>query len=638
MLTEFRDHVLRTARDREQSRRFVRRVSWGIVALLVSISVFIWLLPVERRAGHRTIAIVLELSLVSEFFVLIGLVLLLRKRLAAQVDRLSEDHDVLLAQNQRLEQQNADLATQAKTVREQAEELERQSAQLQLSTRRLEEAHRVARLGYWEIESATGDVYWSDEMYRIAGLEVGTLPVPTDKFIAAVHPEDRERLRGVAARAVERLAEFSEQYRITPPGGPTRMVQSIGRVIVNERGERRLVGTVQDITDRTNLERQLRRVQKMEALGQLAGGVAHDFNNMLTVIESYSAMLLTDRALDADARDDIAEILAAARRAASLTRQLLAFSRQQVLQPRVLSVNDAIDNIERMLRRLIGGHIEFRTMLSPDLHMVKADPTQIEQVLVNLVVNARDAMADGGTITIETSNVMLDASFAQRTAAPKPGQYVMLAVSDTGSGIPAHILDRIFEPFFTTKDVGRGTGLGLATVQGIVEQSGGYVWVYSEPRQGTTFKVYLPRAEESETVSTPVASTVTTHLGHETILLVEDDAAVRSVAVSVLRRAGHTVLEASNGVDALRIADQSDPAITLVISDIVMPGMGGRALMTELSRRQPHVPILLMSGYTRDSLSGNSELAASGAFIEKPFTPEKLLKKVNDVLEAARAG
>ena len=376
--------------------------------------------------------------------------------------------------------------------------------------------------------------------------------MPTDKFIAAVHPDDRQRMAGVAARAIESLTEVSEQYRITPPGGPTRVVQSIGRVIVNERGERRLVGTVQDITDRTNLERQLRRVQKMEALGQLAGGVAHDFNNMLTVIESYSAMLLTDRALEADARADIAEILAAARRAASLTRQLLAFSRQQVLQPRVLSINDAIDDVERMLRRLIDGHIEFRTKLSPNLHMVKADPTQIEQVLVNLVVNARDAMADGGTITIETGNVVLDASFAQRAPAPKPGPYVMLAVSDTGTGIPAQVVDRIFEPFFTTKDVGRGTGLGLATVQGIVEQSGGHVWVYSEPKQGTTFKVYLPRAEETEAALTPAAPTATHALGHETILLVEDDAAVRSVTVSVLRRAGHSVIEASNGVDALQ--------------------------------------------------------------------------------------
>jgi CheY-like chemotaxis protein len=375
----------------------------------------------------------------------------------------------------------------------------------------------------------------------------------------------------------------------------------------------------------------------MEALGQLAGGIAHDFNNMLTVIESYSAMLLTDRALEAGARADIAEILTAARRAASLTRQLLAFSRQQVLQPRVLSINDAIDDVERMLRRLIDGHIEFRTKLSPNLHMVMADPTQIEQVLVNLVVNARDAMAGGGTITIETGNVVLDASFAQRAPAPRPGPYVMLAVSDTGTGIPAEVLDRIFEPFYTTKDVGRGTGLGLATVQGIVEQSGGHVSVYSEPKQGTTFRVYLPRAEKSETVSTPAAPAVTTPFGHETILLVEDDAAVRSVTGSVLRRAGHSVIEASNGVDAVAIAERNYPEITLVISDIVMPGMDGRELTTELSRRRPNLPILLMSGYTRDTLSGNSELAASGAFIEKPFTPEKLMKKVSDVLEAAHA-
>jgi CheY-like chemotaxis protein len=268
---------------------------------------------------------------------------------------------------------------------------------------------------------------------------------------------------------------------------------------------------------------------------------------------------------------------------------------------------------------------------------VKADPTQIEQVLVNLVVNARDAMPDGGTITIETGNVVLDASFAQRAPAPKPGPYVMLAVSDTGSGIPAHVLDRIFEPFFTTKDVGRGTGLGLATVQGIIEQSGGHIWVYSEPKQGTTFKVYLPRAEEPAPAAAVATPTTVAPRGHETILLVEDDAAVRSVTVSVLRRAGHSVIEAANGVEALRIAKSNDYNITLVISDMVMPGMGGRALATELARTRPNIPILLMSGYTRDSLSGNTELGASGAFIEKPFTPEKLLRKVGDVLEAARA-
>jgi CheY-like chemotaxis protein len=346
--------------------------------------------------------------------------------------------------------------------------------------------------------------------------------------------------------------------------------------------------------------------------------------------------LLSDRPLDADARADIEEILAAARRAASLTRQLLAFSRQQVLQTRVLSINDAIGGVERMLRRLIDDNIEVRTKLGPNVHMVKADPSQIEQVLVNLVVNARDAMPEGGTITIETENVVLDASFAQRAPAPNPGSYVMLAVSDTGTGIPADVIDRIFEPFFTTKDVGRGTGLGLATVQGIVEQSGGHIWVYSEVKQGTTFKVYLPRAEETvpEGGLTPALSAAP--VGHETILLVEDDAAVRSVAVTVLRRAGHTVIEAPNGLEALHIAERSDQRVTLIISDMVMPAMGGRALAAELSRRQLNIPILLMSGYTRDSLSGNSELGASGAFIEKPFTPEKLMNKVSEVLEASR--
>jgi two-component system, cell cycle sensor histidine kinase and response regulator CckA len=333
---------------------------------------------------------------------------------------------------------------------------------------------------------------------------------------------------------------------------------------------------------------------------------------------------------------DVEEIREAARRAAALTRQLLAFSRQQVLQPRVLNINDAIEDVEKMLRRLVGEHIEFRTNLGATLYPVKADPTQIEQVLVNLVVNARDAMPNGGTITIETGNVVLDASYAQRTSSPAPGPYVMLAVSDTGTGISQQVLDRIFEPFFTTKEVGRGTGLGLATVQGIVEQSGGHVWVYSELAHGTTFKIYLPRAEPGEAVAKAAAASPAPLGGHETILLVEDDAAVRVVTAAVLRRAGHIVLEAPNGAEALRIAAESEAAIDLVISDMVMPTMGGRGLAKELEQRMPGIPILLMSGYTRDALDPSSEFAARTAFIEKPFTPEKLVSKVREVLDRDR--
>jgi len=641
--TKFRNHLRRRALDRETSARFVRRASWGMFVLLATMATCLWLLPIERRAGHRALGTAMELTVIAEFFALIGLALVLRRRLAIQVEQLSADHDLLVEQNGRLEQQNLDLARQADMVdaqsaelRRQANELEARTRDLELSARRIAEAQRVARLGYWEIDSSSGDVYWSDEMYRIAGLEVGLRPVPTDQFLEAVHPDDRERMTDIAARAIEHLAEFTDQYRITAAGGRTRTVQANGRVIVDEHGVRKLVGTVQDVTDRVGLEQQLRRAQKMEALGQLAGGVAHDFNNMLTVIESYSAMLLVDHAANPEARGDIEEIRSAARRAGALTRQLLAFSRQQVLKPCVLDINATIGDVEKMLRRLIDEHIDFRTKLDPHLDLVTADPTQVEQVLMNLVVNARDAMPDGGTLTIETSNVHLDSSFAQRSATHKAGPYVMLAVSDTGSGIPEHVLDHIFEPFFTTKDVGQGTGLGLSTVQGIVEQSGGHVWVYSEPGHGTTFKVYLPRAAEEESVA-PIAEQNKPARGwHASILLVEDDSAVRAAAMAVLRRAGHAVIEASNGLEALRIIDGGTPTIDMVISDMVMPQMGGRTLTVELARRLPNVPVLLMSGYTREAIPGQSELHPGTVFIDKPFTPQSLIKTVSEVLDRIR--
>jgi signal transduction histidine kinase/CheY-like chemotaxis protein len=607
--TDVNTYLDRVADDRERSRRFVARVSWAIVGLLVSMPVFIWLLRIERQAGHREVAEVFELTLVGELLAFIVLVVILRTRLAAQVRLISADHDVLLEQNR---------------------QLAAQTAALELSTRRLTEAHRVARLGYWEIDSTTGDVYWSDEMYRLAGLEVGTRPVPTEQFLAAVHPDDRQRVADVSASA---FAEFSQQYRIAAPGGPVRTVHATGRIVVDEQGTRKLVGTVQDITERVGLETQLRRSQKMDAMGQLAGGIAHDFNNLLTVIESYSSMLLEDPAIAGGAHEEIDEIRSAARRAATLTRQLLAFSRQQVLQPRILDLNEAIGDVEKMLRRLIGADVECYTTLADDIDPVFADPTQIEQVLMNLVLNARDAMPRGGRLTIETANVELGPSVVLRGTACSPGPYVMLAVSDTGSGIPRRIADQIFEPFFTTKPVGQGTGLGLATVQGIVEQSGGYVSVYSEPGHGTTFKVYLPRATAGSASDVSTTRRVTPPTGNETVLLVEDDAAVRGVAVAILRRAGHRVIEAGNGFEALHAIERHPSAIQLVISDVVMPVMGGGVLAEELEHRWPSLPVLLTSGYTRQAAERGAPLHAKHAFLEKPYSPDSLLRKVRDVLD-----
>jgi signal transduction histidine kinase len=387
-----------------------------------------------------------------------------------------------------------------------------------------------------------------------------------------------------------------------------------------------------ETTDRRVLEDQLRQAQKMEAVGQLAGGVAHDFNNVLTVISSYASMLLDSFASDDERRADVEEIKDAAWRAAQLTRQLLAFSRKQVIAPRILNLNDVVAGTEKMLRRLIGADVELTTTLSPDLHAVRADAGQLEQVLMNLAVNARDAMPDGGRLSIETANVTLSGEYAQRHAGVTPGEYVMLAVSDTGTGMSTDVQAHVFEPFFTTKDATRGTGLGLSTVYGIVKQFGGDVWLYSEPGHGTTFKVYLPpgvgsaQADVAEHVrSRPVT-------GHETVLVVDDDERVRQVAARVLRANGYVVLEATDGASALTVSLRHGGAIDLILSDVVMPGASGPSLMSQISRARPTTRVVFMSGYTNDEVVRRGIFDGQTAFLQKPFTPPQLLAKVRDVL------
>ena len=390
-----------------------------------------------------------------------------------------------------------------------------------------------------------------------------------------------------------------------------------------------------DITARRQLEQQFRQAQKMDAVGQLAGGVAHDFNNMLTAITGYSGLLLDDLETGDRRREDVDEIKKAANRAAVLTRQLLAFSRQQMLQPRVLDLNATIAELQKMLGRLIGDDIDLATQLDPALGSVKADGGQIEQVLMNLVVNARDAMPQGGKITVETANVELDDEYARKHAVTRPGAYVMLAVSDTGVGMDSETQARIFEPFFTTKEPGKGTGLGLSTVYGIVKQSDGHVWVYSELGRGTTFKVYLPRVEEVAENADLSESAAPSRGGTETILLVEDDEAVRGLALRVLRRTGYTVLEATTGVDALRICADAGATIDLVVTDMMMPEMGGRELAQKLAEVHPRAQLLFMSGYTEEAVRKNGFLEPGVAFLEKPFTADGLRDMVRQALDAA---
>ena len=389
-----------------------------------------------------------------------------------------------------------------------------------------------------------------------------------------------------------------------------------------------------DTTERRSLEAQIGQTSKMEAVGQLAGGVAHDFNNLLTVIMSYGAMLV-ERLGPGEDREDVQEIAAAADRAAGLTRQLLAFSRQQVMQPRVMDINDVIGGLEKMLHRLIGEDVELEITLDPGVEAINADPGQLEQVLMNLVVNARDAMPGGGRLSISTSNSELSAESAAGTLNPPDGEYVMLAVSDSGCGMTRAIQQRIFDPFFTTKEQGRGTGLGLATVYGIVKQSGGEIYVYSEVDRGTTFKIYFPRFTLStEERPQDVPSKELTR-GSESILLVEDDSNLRALVARVLKSRGYQVYVADSGVQALVIA--SDPATLLdaVITDVVMPGMNGRELVEKLLESRPGMGSLLMSGYTDDDVLRRGVLHGETAFLQKPFTPDQLARKVRAVLDGA---
>ncbi len=396
------------------------------------------------------------------------------------------------------------------------------------------------------------------------------------------------------------------------------------------------VGVQNDITERRNLEDQLRQSQKMEAMGQLSGGVAHDFNNLLSIICGYSHLMLMSPMVSGTVRDRIKGINDAGERAAMLTRQLLGFSRQTILQPKVLDLNAVVAETAKLLRRLIGEHILFTTVLGQNLNQVKVDPSQFDQVLMNLTVNARDAMPKGGKLTLETSNVMLSDNFKASHLEGKAGPHVMLTVSDTGCGIPPEIKDRIFEPFFTTKEVGKGTGLGLAMVFGIVKQSGGFIHVYSERGQGTTFKIYLPAVSE-QPVSASDSSDKLDARGTETILVVEDEAGVRGMTLASLEMFGYKVLIASDGADALKIVQACEGQLDLVLTDMVMPNMSGPDLASNLRVQFPKVNVLFMSGYTDDAVVRHGLLEAKAAFIQKPFTPQGLARKVRQVLDGKRA-
>ncbi len=403
-------------------------------------------------------------------------------------------------------------------------------------------------------------------------------------------------------------------------------------LFVQKNGQKQIVGILRDITEYKQLEEQLLQAQKMEAIAVLAGGVAHDFNNLLNVINGYSELLLESLPEEDPKRKDLEQIKEAGLRAATLTSRLLAFGRKQILQPEILNLNDVIENISTMLRRLIREDIQLDILPQPGLGKVYADPGQIQQVIMNLSVNARDAMPLGGELIIETANVDFDTDYVANHPETKVGSYIMLAISDNGTGMSAETKSRLFEPFYTTKERGKGTGLGLPTVYGIVKQSGGFIWVYSEPGKGSTFKVYLPRVEGQDERLRSEGTEAIAFQGCETVLIVEDETAVRTLISRILRDQGYTVLVASNGMEALRISREYKSAIHLILTDVVMPGMRGTALASRIQTERPDIKALFISGYTDNGVVHNGALDPEVAFLQKPFTVEGMARKVWEVL------
>ena len=437
----------------------------------------------------------------------------------------------------------------------------------------------------------------------------------------------------------QRAAYISEEPVTDAKTGEIRWFQTVKVPLLSSDGStRQVLGVATDITEHKHLEEQFRQAHKMEAVGRLAGGVAHDFNNVLTIIRAQTEFLLADLAGDDPRRADVLEIQGAADRAATFTRQLLAFSRRQLLQPEVLDLNGVVSGMEMMVRRLVGEDVVLLTKLQHDLPRISADPGQLQQVVLNLAVNARDAMPRGGTLLIETAVVELDEHYPRQHPTAKPGVHVVLAVTDTGCGMDPATRSRVFEPFFTTKEPGKGTGLGLSTVYGVVKQSGGHIWVYSEVGRGTTFKLYFPPNYGALKVSEPERTVAPVNGSGATILLVEDEPPVRSTVRRLLERHGYKVLEAANGQDALTLVSSRQAEIHLVLSDMVMPGMGGTELADRLRLLSPMLPVLLMTGYTEEAITRAGERPRDEQIIEKPFTLNAMLEKVRWALAASGNG
>jgi len=547
-------------------------------------------------------------------------------------------------ENKKKSQLIENLAALRQQVKE-LQALERKHARAEEALRESEERFRQiydeTPIGYHELDTRGRIVRVNRTELEMLGYPVEEmLGQPVWKFVL-----EEETTRHVIMAKIAGDVSFHETFERTyrRKDGTTLPVLVKDRVIRDKGG--RIIGirsTVEDITERRRSEEalrkseeQLRQWQKVEAIGRLAGGIAHDFNNLLMTIKGCSEILLQECDAQDPRREEAEEIQKAAERATSLTRQLLAFGRRQILQPQVLDLNKVVTNMNKMLQRVIGEDIQLLTVLEPKLRPVKVDPGQIEQVIMNLAVNARDAMPRGGRLTIETANVFLDEDYAQRHVSVKPGSYVMLAVSDNGCGMDQETQSHLFEPFFTTKEKGKGTGLGLSTVYGIVKQSGGNIWAYSELGRGTTFKIYLPMVTQA--VKEKYARTERRRIsarGAETILLVEDEKAVRMMIRKTLQSKGYTVLEAQHGREALDICEHYSRPIHLMVTDVVMPQMSGKELAEQLAPNRPEMKILYMSGYPDNSIVQHGVLEPGTEFLQKPFALNTLEAKVRELLDA----
>lgn len=526
--------------------------------------------------------------------------------------------------------------------RRRAEERAEAEDRLQRSELRLAESQELAQIGSWDWDIPSDEVVWSDECFRIHDQTPETFAPTYEGWLGLVHEDDRAHARSVVEAAFESREPFSFPYKVVLPDGEVRTIQARGQVVVGAGGApERMIGTAQDVTERIRaqiraerLEARLHQSERLESVGQLAGGIAHDFNNLLAVILNYASFVTEELGDDHPARADVEEIRRAADRAAALTQQLLIFSRRERVKAEVLDLNEVVADTEKLLRRTLGEHIELVTAFAPDLSPIEADRGQLEQVLVNLAVNARDAMPDGGSLAVETSNAELAEELVTAGPPVPAGRYARITVTDTGSGMTPDVAQRVFEPFYTTKPKGSGTGLGLATVYGIVAQAGGHIDLYTEPGLGTAFKIYLPATESS--VASPAESRgFEARRGRgETVLLVEDEPAVRRLTSRILSRHGYAVIEAEDPAEGLATFQSHEGELDLLLTDVVMPKMSGAELAERIKASQPNLATLYMSGYTDDFVARQGVVTDGVLLLEKPFSSEQLLAAVEAALES----